>query len=218
MARKPKAAPASDAPPPAAVTNLARMDGAPAPARRGRKPKAAAASPEPDTTVDTSTAATDAVASDVTDMDEGDAPVRARRGRQPKQRADDAATSRPQDDAPEQPEAEAHQPEAAAEPAPTEGDVLIAEMAFPIGDAESGDASPSDIDTGNAADEAVPPSPGVDTAARTKPAARWDRATDTAQFDWPEIERTAAQDGPNQAMAKLLIAARAEGANSRWPL
>ncbi len=38
------------------------------------------------------------------------------------------------------------------------------------------------------------------------------------RFDWPEIERTAAQEGPNQGMAKLLVAARAEGANSRWPL
>jgi hypothetical protein len=31
------------------------------------------------------------------------------------------------------------------------------------------------------------------------------------------IEQVAASDGPNQAMAKLLLAARAEGANSRWP-
>jgi len=54
--------------------------------------------------------------------------------------------------------------------------------------------------------------------AASKPAARWDRATDTVQFDWPEIEQAASRDGPNQAMAKLLVAARAEGADSRWPL
>ena len=41
---------------------------------------------------------------------------------------------------------------------------------------------------------------------------------DTVSFDWPAIQRTAAQHGPNQAMAKLLTAARAEGAHSRWPL
>ena len=41
---------------------------------------------------------------------------------------------------------------------------------------------------------------------------------DTVRFDWPAIERTAAQEGPNQGMAKLLVAARAEGASSRWPL
>ena len=52
----------------------------------------------------------------------------------------------------------------------------------------------------------------------TAAAARWDRTTDMASFDWPAIERVAAQDGPNQAMAKLLLAARAEGANARWPL
>lgn len=50
-----------------------------------------------------------------------------------------------------------------------------------------------------------------------KPAAHWDRATDSVVFDWLSIEHTAATGGPNQAMAKLLLAARAEGANSRWP-
>ncbi len=53
--------------------------------------------------------------------------------------------------------------------------------------------------------------------AASKPAAQWDRTTDTAHFDWSEIERTASQQGPNQVMAKLLLAARDEGANSRWP-
>lgn len=48
-------------------------------------------------------------------------------------------------------------------------------------------------------------------------AAKWNQATGTAAFDWPTIERVAAMDGPNQAMARLLLAARAEGANSRWP-
>lgn len=48
-------------------------------------------------------------------------------------------------------------------------------------------------------------------------AARWDADTGMAVFDWPSIEQVAAAGGPNQAMAKLLLAARAEGANSRWP-
>ena len=48
-------------------------------------------------------------------------------------------------------------------------------------------------------------------------AARWDAHTGTTTFDWPAIEQVAASDGPNQAMAKLLLAARAEGASSRWP-
>lgn len=49
------------------------------------------------------------------------------------------------------------------------------------------------------------------------PAARWDQATDRVQFDWPAIKRVAAQGGLDQGMAKLLVAARAEGASSRWP-
>ena len=57
-----------------------------------------------------------------------------------------------------------------------------------------------------------------DTSAPATPAARRNRASDTVSLDWPAIERTAAQHGPNQAMAKLLIAARAEGTQSRWPL
>ena len=48
-------------------------------------------------------------------------------------------------------------------------------------------------------------------------AARWNADTGAAWFDWPVIEAVAATTGPNQAMAKLLLAARAEGANSRWP-
>ncbi len=55
-------------------------------------------------------------------------------------------------------------------------------------------------------------------AADSKAAAQWDQATDMVRFDWAEIERTASRQGPNQGMAKLLIAACAEGANSRWPL
>ena len=39
----------------------------------------------------------------------------------------------------------------------------------------------------------------------------------TASFDWPAIEAVAAVSGANQAMAKLLLAARSEGTNSRWP-
>ncbi len=59
--------------------------------------------------------------------------------------------------------------------------------------------------------------PAETTAAPSKSAAQWDPAADTVQFDWPEIEQTASRPGPNQVMAKLLVAARAEGANSRWP-
>lgn len=69
-----------------------------------------------------------------------------------------------------------------------------------------------------AGDDMQAPLPGRHAPAPDSPAAQWDRATDTVRFDWPAIERTAAADGPNQGMARLLIAARADGANSRWPL
>lgn len=70
---------------------------------------------------------------------------------------------------------------------------------------------------GEPAADTMPAPTASDASAASKPAAQWDRTTDTAHFDWSEIERTASQQGPNQIMAKLLIAARAEGANSRWP-
>jgi len=54
--------------------------------------------------------------------------------------------------------------------------------------------------------------------AKAQRAAQWDHATDTVRFDWPAIEQMASRDGPHQGTAKLLIAARAQGANSRWPL
>ena len=57
----------------------------------------------------------------------------------------------------------------------------------------------------------------IGTPASRSSAARWDSVTGTPTFDWPKIEQVAATEGPNQSMAKLLLAARAEGANSRWP-
>ena len=75
---------------------------------------------------------------------------------------------------------------------------------------QHGGVAVADAPTADVAKAAAPSSPGP-------AAARWDPATGTAKFDWPTIEQVAATDGPNQAMARLLLAARAEGANSRWP-
>lgn len=55
------------------------------------------------------------------------------------------------------------------------------------------------------------------TADSEAAAAQWHADTGTVTFDWPSIEQVAASEGPNQPMAKLLLAARAEGARSRWP-
>ncbi len=109
---------------------------------------------------------------------------------------------------------------AADGPQPTgvEDDALPAETAFPVNDAAGSGAGAAEHGGGAQAVDAEPPSPSLDRPGPAQPAARWDPASDRATFDWPAIERTAARDGPNKVMARLLVAARAEGANSRWPL
>ena len=82
--------------------------------------------------------------------------------------------------------------------------------------ADSDPAQP-DLGPGKPADEAAQPSPEAGAFVLDKPTAHRDRTTDRVRLDWPAIERTAAQDGPNQGIAKPLVAARAEGAQSRWP-
>ncbi len=100
-----------------------------------------------------------------------------------------------------------------------EDGAMAAEAAFPVSDAAGSGAGAVEHGGGAQAAGAEPPSPSsLDMPGPAQPAARWDPALDGVSFDWPAIERTAARDGPNQAMAKLLVAARAEGANSRWPL
>lgn len=53
--------------------------------------------------------------------------------------------------------------------------------------------------------------------ASASSAAHWDPVSGGVTFDWAAIERVAMEGGANQAMAKLLLAARAEGTSSRWP-
>ena len=78
-----------------------------------------------------------------------------------------------------------------------------ASQAEPIDDLETAASLAREVDAG--------------TPAVTSSVAKWNAAMGTISFDWPAIEQTAAVEGPNQVMAKLLLAARAEGANSRWP-
>jgi len=201
MARKPKAASSNEFAI-SAEQVLAVLDGAPAPVRRGRKPNAAALPELPAMTDSDDAGGTDTAGATPNVATMEDAPVRRRPGRPRKQAAE--PSSSPQEDAGGQPEPDAGQPDALTTPAPVGGDAMIAEMAYPV--------------SGDAGGDAAPPPNDQDTAHPAQPAAHWDRATDTVRFEWAEIERTAAQSGPNQAMAKLLVAARAEGANSRWPL
>ncbi len=191
-------------------------DPAPSPvsARRSGKPKAAGtpaglpiAGGSDATTVET--AGVDAV----TDAFVGQ-PTPGRQGRPPKQRAEAAISSGFEADAVKRPVADVDALEAAVGPPSPGDDALIAEMAYPVSAAEGSDTPSS---SGGSDDGVAAPQPGLDAAAPAKPAAQWERATGAVRFDWAEIERAASHEGPNQAMAKLLVAARAEGANSRWP-
>ena len=114
--------------------------------------------------------------------------------------------------------AEASPPADGPEPTGDEGDALIAELAVPVSGEPKNGASPGEHENAAPqAGDAASRSPRSVLPAPAAPAAHWEPASDTVRFDWAAIERTAAQDGPNQAMAKLLIAARSEGAQSRWP-
>ncbi len=194
MARTPKAA----SPPPV-------------PARRGRKPTAA----EPiefALVEDGDTEGAQAVEAEAATVTPVEKPARGKPGPKPKPRPELAMPTLSEADE-QQPAMDLDQPAAALESTLGQDDAMIAELADLVSTDDGG--APASSDAG--ADD-VPPVATQDGSEQAKPAAQWDRAADTVQFDWPAIERTAAQDGPNQVMAKLLVAARAEGANSRWPL
>ncbi len=186
----------------------------PVPTRRGRKAKAGATPPEPIIGEGSGALEVETVGAEATIDGVVEQPVRGRQGLPPKQRAGTAISSVFQSDTGRQPVADVDPLEAAAGPTLAEDSTVIADMADPVSVSEESNVSTSAA--GLDSDTAGPL--GRSAAVPGKPAAQWDRVTDTVRFDWAEVERTASQDGPNQAMAKLLVSARAEGANSRWPL
>jgi len=219
MARKPKAARSNDfASSPEAV--LAALSNAPAPVRRGRKPKAAA-SAEPLATMSSDDAVGGGADADGSIAVPVAAPMRRRPGPKPKQRAGAAEAAPLRKGARAKPGRKARASDATPDPmlaadsrpdAGTDGQQDQQEQLRGPGPATPEPTSAS------AASNAAPSGSSQNAATSAQPAAHWDRATDTVRFDWAEIEHTASQDGPNQVMAKLLVAACAEGANSRWPL
>jgi len=199
----------------APMARTPKTDTPPTPGRRGRKPKAAALPAMVPTVEDdhTASAAADAAAAAPA---EGSTPARGRRGRKPGPRADAVVPGLPLAAGRDQVAAEASPSADGPEPAGDDGEAMIA---VPVSGEPDGDAGPEEREeAAPQAGDAVLPSSPLDRSASTPPAARWDRASDRVSFDWTTIERTAAQHGPNQAMARLLIAARAEGAQARWPL
>jgi hypothetical protein len=217
MARKPKAT-SSNAFAASPEGVLAALSNAPAPVRRGRKPKAAA-SAEPLATMDSD----DAVGGDADGSiaSRAAAPLRRRPGPKPRQRAGATEAAPLQENAVAKTGRDANASHATAEPMPVADDKLDAGMdgqqSRPQQVHGHEPVTPEGISRSSSSDAASAVS-SQDVATSSQPAAHWDRATDTVRFRWLEIERTAAQVGPNQVMAKLLVAARAEGANSRWPL
>ena len=130
-------------------------------------------------------------------------------------------------DAPPTPARRGRPPRAKIAPMPTEAESSAPSVSARDADATTGPNDfalmPEPMDAGDAIAEAKPAkpkparAPAKNAGAPSKSAAQWDPAADTVQFNWAEIEQTASRPGPNQVMAKLLVAARAEGANSRWP-
>ena len=218
MARKPKNQPSPADAPTLPAEKVAAMIETLAPARRGRKASAATSLPEVPPTADNGDMAADNVEADTGEADLIKAPSRKAIGRKPKPSAPAVIAATLQANAggrrgPKPPKVKA---EATADPA---NDGAPGFEALPHANgAASGNLAPPAAALDLASDDAHQPLSGLDAPAPAKPAAHWDRATNAVQFDWPAIEQIAAHEGANQGMAKLLIAARAEGANSRWPL
>ncbi len=188
------------------------------PARRGRPPKARATllgAPAATAAEDAAASPVDVAAADAVDSGTS---LQSRRGRKPRKEAADAAPALPLEAVPGTAAAEASPAAGGPQPDGDEDSAMPAETVLPVSDAAGSGPGAAEHGGGAQALDAEPPSPSLDMPGSAQPAARWDPASDGVTFDWPAIERTAARDGPNRAMAKLLVAARAEGANSRWPL
>ncbi len=196
MARKPKSVPSNE-PERSVPDAMPSPDEISTPVRRGRKktPTTAAEPAPKDHEADAAAQALSAT----------DIPARGRKSPGRRKAAPPSLLGQALE---RQPKPKTRSSNPTAKPAAAGDDTMIAEMAYPISAGDT-NAAPASGTTHQSLPHDAP---------SATPAAQWDRATDTVQFDWPEIERTASRDGPNQVMAKLLVAARAEGANSRWPL
>jgi len=218
MARKPKAQPSPEAATATPAEELAAVNEAPTPARRGRKQKADTSSPALPSMMLNDDAATNDVEADAEEAVPVDAPRRKDLNRKSAPPATAAAAPLHREQTRRGRGRTSRQLDAETTPDPVEQNAQETGPESRPEAAAIADPVQTDADPSRLSGDLQQPLPGLDVPSSTKPAAHWDRATDTVQFDWPAIERTAAEDGPNQGMAKLLVAARAEGANSRWPM
>ncbi len=219
MARKPKNQPSTAAASALPAEKVAAMIETLAPARRGRKATTAASLPElPSTMADSHDMAAGSVEADVQGADPVKAPGRKALGRKPKPSAPVAVAASLKHNAGTRRGPKPSKAKAEAIATPTDDGMPGSEALPHTEGVASGDLTPRAAASGLSGDDAHQPPPALDAAALAKAAAHWDRATNAVQFDWPAIDQTASHEGPNQGLAKLLVAARAEGANSRWPL
>lgn len=107
---------------------------------------------------------------------------------------------------------------AKAAPEPVDDEMPSSASLRNASDTASDGVTPATAAPELASDDVRQSEPNLDVPGPVQPAVHWDRATGAIQFDWPAIEQIASHEGVNQGMAKLLVAAREEGANSRWPL
>ncbi len=217
MAHKPKNQPSTSAASALPAEKVAAMIETLAPAHRGRKATAASL-PELPSTMDSRDMTAGSVEADVQGTDPIKAPGRKALGRKPKPSAPAAVATALQDDAGTQRGPKPRKAKVGATPDAVDDGVPGPAALARADVAVSGDLAPPSAARDLSSDDAHHPLPGLDAPAPAKPAAYWDRATNAVQFDWPAIEQTASHEGPNQGMAQLLVAARAEGASSRWPL
>jgi len=218
MARKPKNQPSTAAAPALPAAKVAAMIETLAPARRGSKTTTAASLPELPSVADSLDLAAGSVEADVQGADPIKAPGRKALGHKPKSSAPAAVAALLQNNAGEHQRPKPRKAKAEATPDAVEDGVPGSEALPHTDSAASGTLAPPSAARDLSSDDAHQSLLGLNAPAPAKPAAHWDRATNAVQFDWPAIEQTASHDGPNQGLAKLLVAARAEGANSRWPL
>jgi len=218
MARKPKNQPSTAAASALPAEKVAAMIETLAPARRGRKATAAASLPELPSTMDSGDMAADSVEAEMGVVDPIKAPGRKAVGPKAKPSAPAAVAAALQANAGGRRGPKPRKAKAEATPDPVEDGVSGSEALPHADSAASGNLAPPSAARDLSSDDAHQPLPGLNAPAPAKPGAYWDRATNAVQFDWPAIEQIASHEGPNQGMAKLLVAARAEGASSRWPL
>jgi len=218
MARKPKTQPSTEAAKAVPGAKLALVTEASAPAGRGRRSKTAVPSLELPLAVSMDNPAKDEIEGTARDTVPTKMPGRRGPNRKPTQSAGAAIAPVIQDDAVGKRGQTSRHPEAETPRDLVEDDAPAAPAVSEAEASVSGDPVQPDLGPGRSGEELQQPSQVLDAPAPVKSAAQWDRTTDAVRFDWPAIEQIATHEGPNQGMAKLLIAARAEGANSRWPL